>query len=307
MADLVNEFSWSNSKYSAYEYCARAFWNKHYGSWGGWDSRGSKEAQQLYLLKNLKNRRTWPGTVLHDEARLVLQDIMHGREIDADKAIERAKLRMRQQFAFSVAGAYRASPKKTLGLVEHELKEVVAKKEWTEVAQKVERAIRNLFDCDAFSRALSAGCAAWRGIESKAEFMLDGIRIWIEPDFAFSNIDGYVEVVDWKTGKPNEDDARQIVGYAAFAEKVWKESPWDIQARLVYLSGEEPIEVEVPISSAAIRQWETDTRGKIDEIAKLLVGADIGRNLARKQDFPMTEHISKCAGCEYRVVCGRQA
>ena len=69
MAPFKNLFTWSASRHGTFRYCQRQYWWNYYGSWGGWGYDAPKEAREAYMLKNLANRWTWPGTVSRDPDR----------------------------------------------------------------------------------------------------------------------------------------------------------------------------------------------------------------------------------------------
>ncbi|MCF7875796.1 PD-(D/E)XK nuclease family protein, partial [Candidatus Bipolaricaulota bacterium] len=80
--DFKNTFSWSNSRLQAFQRCKRKYYFQYYGFWGGWEEDASERVQTIYLLKKLKNRHMWKGTIIHEAIAFLLKSLLNSEEID---------------------------------------------------------------------------------------------------------------------------------------------------------------------------------------------------------------------------------
>ncbi len=299
---LVNEFSWSKSRHGKFEECRRLYWHHYYGAWGGWDELAAPEVRESYVLKNLSTRQQWAGHVVHEQLAMALSMARAGEPPPVETVVERARAKMRDDFRRSRAGEYRQRPKKVVGLLEHELGESISDAEWKANWDNAERSLRNFYDSEWLRIARKLAPEQWLPIDQIDSFPLDGIKVFAGPDFAFR--EGEVTVlVDWKTGKPRDEDREQVRGYALFAAAKWKAAIDKVRARLVYLPSNQVIEVGV--SPPELDEFRAHFRDSVAKMKALLVDPD--RNVGIKDAFPLTEDLSQCRRCAFQKACGRAA
>ncbi len=294
------EFSWSKSRHDKFEECRRLYWYHYYGSWGGWLHDAPAEARELYILKNLSTRQQWAGVQVHDQLAFALGEVRAGREISVERLVNRALARMRLGFKESKAGEYRRSPKRALGLVEHELSLSISDEAWRQNWQNAELCIRNFHASHWLETARALGPSDWLPIDTVDSFELDGVRVYAAPDFAFSQA-GRTILVDWKTGGARQSDRSQILGYTLFAAAKWGVPTQRVDARIVYLSA--PEEHEVTVSEEALQGFRDLFTQSVGAMRALL--RDPTKNLADVGAFPMTDERAKCARCQFQFKCGR--
>lgn len=318
MAELKNVFTWSASRHGTFQYCQRQYWWNYYGSWGGWGYDAPAQAREAYMLKNLANRWTWPGTVVHEAIESALRrqlehDGQHhlgfegtglaGAAVDVEAEVEAATKLMRRQWVESREGHYQRRPKKRFGLVEHEYDEHLPKAEWKAANDKARHSLRSFFTSDLYQRIQAMDVSRWLPIEQLDQFDFEGTGIWAVLDFAYRNEEGNVEIFDWKTGRVTPDANRlQLCGYALYVGERHDADPAKVKTHLVYLGK------DIQTFSFSMSEKElTETRGEIRaSIAAMRTRLfDKENNIARREDFPMTDEQSKCAVCAYRRLCGR--
>jgi len=298
--ELVNEFSWSKSRHGKLEECPRLYWLHYYGAWGGWEATVSPEVRETYVLKHLSTRQQWAGKVVHEAVAFSLSITRSGAVPPVDTLVQRIHLRMREEFRRSRRGDYRQHPKRVLGLVEHELGEPIADEEWKANWDNVERCVRSFYASDWMRIARTLPRGAWLPIDEIDSFLLDGVKVFAGPDFAYR--DGETTVlVDWKTGRPRPEDEEQVQGYTLFAGAKWSAPPERVLARLVYLSTGE--ERAVTVTPAALETFRSHFRESVARMRSLM--RDPARNFAVADDFPMTESMGRCRLCAFRRRCGR--
>ena len=314
MAVLKNEFTWSASRRSTFEYCKRQYWWNYYGSWGGWSRDAQPEPRQAYMLKNLANRWTWPGTIVHQRIEAILlrqqsaalepQLGFESADVDVDAEIESATQEMREQWVESRNGGYRRRPKKSFGLVEHEYDVVLPRSEWQEANQKVQSSLRVFLGSELFGRIRDSDPTTWLPIEKLDKFDFEGTGVWAVLDFAWQLPDGVVEIYDWKTGKVTPEASKlQLSCYALYVGAKHGVEPTEVTTNLIYL-GEKLQAFHFQMTESELLDARGQMRASIAAMRMRL--QDKEHNIAVREDFPLSEDLEKCSTCAYRRLCGRE-
>ena len=314
MKPLENEFTWSTSRDNAFQRCARAYWWNYYGSWGGWDRGSPPEAREAYVLKNLSTRWAWVGSAVHEAIEGLLRRLQReavGGDLAFEKAaevlpeaeIEALTERMREQFRESRGGHYRARPKKAFGLSEHEYADPITKAEWQAMSEKAREALRSFFASEVYARIRASDPRLWLPIEALGRFEFEGTPVWAVLDFALRTADGRVEIYDWKTGAVDPAGNRaQLVCYSLFVHAEHGVPPERTTTRLVYL-GTKPEVHDVTVGPADIAEVSAGMRTSIAAMRTRL--HDPAKNVALRDQFPMTDDLDKCRVCTFRRLCHR--
>jgi hypothetical protein len=314
MAQLENTFTWSTSRDGAFQRCLRQYWWQYYGSWGGWDRSAPGEAREAYTLKNLATRWAWVGTAVHEAIEAILRRRLapaggQGLAFEPEPApsieaeVEALTARMREQFRESREGHYRARPKKAFGLVEHEYADAVPRTEWQAMSDKAREALRSFLGSAIYARILASDPARWLPIEQLGQFDFEGTGVWAVLDFALRTPEGTVEIYDWKTGAVDPSGNRpQLVCYALYVQAVHGVPPERTTTQLVYL-GKSPEVHAVHVGPGDIADVTATMRASIAAMRARL--KDPARNVAVREDFPLTDDLDKCRTCSFRRLCHR--
>ncbi len=300
MPELKNEFSWSVSRHRIFSECRRAYWYRHYGSWGGWDPRGDPAAREAYVLKNLGNRYTFAGSVVHEVVADVLNRHRYGREVPLEEAEQAALQRLRAGFLQSRAGEYREQPKRSVGLFEHEYALDLPDEEWQRMRNRVFTCLGHFFHSRVREVILQTRIENWLPIDALDSFTFEGTKVYVAPDFALRNPQGNALLIDWKTGRPGEaHDRMQLVCYGLFARDKWGVDPRRAIGELHYLLTEE-VEI-VTLDEAALEEGTRHMRASIEAMKALLT--DPEGNLAERERFEQTSDTAVCERCNFRRLC----
>jgi hypothetical protein len=312
VAELKNEFTWSASRQRTFDYCQRQYWWTYYGAWGGWSRDAPAEAREAYMLKNLANRWTWAGTVVHEAIEQVLRRLQaagaqgalgFADEVDAEAEVEAATARMRRQWRESRDGAYRLRPKKRFGLAEHEYDVPVSKAEWKSTSAKVRKALRAFLGSELFASLRASDPSTWLPIETLDRFDFEGTPVWAVLDFGLRRPDGGVEIYDWKTGAVAPEANRLQLGcYALYVGQKYGVPPEQVRTHLVYL-GEDLKDLSFEVTEAELRETRGAMRASIAAMRTRL--DDPRANVARREAFPLTGDLDRCRLCAFRRLCGR--
>lgn len=301
MGSLKNEFSWSHSRGQTFGECLLRYYYQYYGYWGGWDTTADPFVRKLYVLRNLKNRYLWAGSIVHDAVAGLLAAVRAGRPLPApEAAAEAAVERMRAEFRQSRDGLYLERPKKATGLAEHHYREEVGDDEWRSFADMVRRSITGFAQGPWLRTARELPGEAWLTLEELLTFEIEGAKIYVKMDWAYRSPDGGAVICDWKTGKRRpQPGGLQLGCYALYAAEAWGVVPERIRV----------IEANINTGSQGTAQLSHDhiaeARGAIAESIRQMRSRlqDPETNSARIEDFPAQADQRTCQRCVFREIC----
>lgn len=303
MADkeFKNSFSWSKSRDGVFSECRRKYYYTYYGYWGGWDSFADERVRQLYVLKKLTNRYMWLGSVVHDSIEGMIKEVQNGQNPNLYNHIAHLHNRMEREFNESSTGLHKKSPKYKLGLFEHEYELPISKDEWKETTDNAEKCLTIFFNSDVFQYIQSVDPSNYLLIEKLDKFDFEGTKVWVGIDFALKDGDNLL-IFDWKTGKVRQVEMDvQLACYSLYSLEKFGYSPENILCKRynVFLD----VVDDFKISSELISNVKDCVRKSISSMKNLLV--DVGENIAREDDFEVTQNNSTCKSCNFRKACSK--
>jgi hypothetical protein len=301
MGDVFrNEFSWSVSRDRLFQECARKYYFKYYGYWGGWEPDAPERVRETYILKQLCHRSTWIGQVVHDCIKRSLENLSRGIPVlDYDEIVRITRDRMRRDFRSSRGGHYRSNPKHACGLFEHEYKLDVPDEKWRQAWEQAERCLQTFYHSDVYQQLGALPVEDFLEIERLSTFDLDHNRVTIRLDCVTRERDGVI-VWDWKTGRSESRDARfQLACYAFYAASAYGVPIHRIKQRRFELYHNELHEDQ--IAEGELSNVLSYIRGSIADMKAVL--DDPERNLASEPCFSKVNHRETCYRCEFLRVC----
>ncbi len=296
---LKNEFSWSVSRDNTFRDCPRKYWFNYYGYWSGWEPDADKRTRQIYVLKQLQNRHTWVGDVVHECIRHSLLNVSRGIPVlPVDEILELTRNRMRADFRSSRAGGYHNNPK-SCGLFEHEYDIEISNEEWQSRAAQVDHCLRNFYASEAWEQLRQLPPDRFLEIENFSEFRLDDKKIVIKLDCCVRG-DDRIEVWDWKTGRGEPAEHRlQLACYAFYASYRYGVPITHVDMKRFELFHNR-VEEDV-IGERAAEELLSYLRGSIKDMQALLV--DPANNRAQEDDFAKVARRDVCYFCNFLRVC----
>lgn len=301
--ELKNEFSWSKSRDEVFRRCLRQYYFQCYGFWGGWDRAAAERIREIYILKKLQTREMWAGHRVHRCIEDLLADLRAGRELPMEDAVVEGLLaKMREDFKESRAGRYRQDPKRACGLFEHEYGVQVPDEAWKENAERAVLCVRNFHRSPLLQKIRALPADAWLEIEELAHFDLDGLKVFVQLDFAFREGDRIL-IYDWKTGRSEADRSDlQMACYVMYATRKWKIPADRVTATAIYLL--DGRELSKPIDEAALENARDYIRESADEM--LFPLTDPENNIAGDEEaFEFTDNEAHCRRCNFLKICPR--
>lgn len=304
MAELKNEFSWSVSRDRLFSECRRKYYYNHYGSWGGWGKhRADEVTRTLYVLKQLKNRWQWKGTVVHHEIERILKELVStGGLVSLEKSIERVRRLMRGEFRYSRGGSYwqhDGSLRDKTALLEHEYKTGTSDETWKKNYDEVIGCLEAFYRSPVLDeiRNLPKENAITIEDMEAAYFSFSEEKFFVKLDLAYE-CEGQIRIVDWKTGA-GEPDGLQFRLYTIYAAEMLDAIPEEVSLTEYNLQTEQA-------TTHAFRAPELDdTVEYIKRSVAAMKGslADPDGNIAAMKDFPRTDNEKTCEFCSFRKIC----
>jgi CRISPR/Cas system-associated exonuclease Cas4 (RecB family) len=304
MGKLENQFSWSLSRESIFQSCRRKYWLNYYGSWEGWGANATPLSRAAYVLKQLKTRQIWAGTIVHETLENILKAWRRGRQPLQSDVIEATVEQMRMEYRSSRYRNYVTAPK-TCALFEHHYGVEVEDIQWIRNRQHVIRCLDSFFESNWAVQLQQLTADKWLEIESFSSFFVGGIKVFVRPDVAYRTDNG-IQVIDWKTGRSTGDDndikeKLQLTLYALYATERWGVSLSDITSSAVNLHFGDAREYDVDEEAAAAMRVRVTESARA--MAEMLVDRNPEKNEAVMADFPMTDDTGSCKKCIFKELC----
>lgn len=300
---LKNEFSWSVSRHQLFTGCQRAYYYNHYGSWGGWEINAPERIRQTYILKNIVSMPIWVGSIIHDLIQKSLENFANtGFFPTAEQLKEDALNTMRTGWTQSVKKAWIQAPKKTNLF---ELYYGNGKNLPREMTDKIKERVLECIDNFAHSQILKEILATpflnWKPIDKLSFFMINDLKVWCAIDFAYTDQNGILHIIDWKTGSERKETLRfQLACYAIYAMEKWHAKLESIEPHGVILN-----------DGARVSNYTLSPNLIISAKDQILTSAqamkaklkDQENNVAEEDDFPCNPDEFQCAYCNFKEIC----
>lgn len=296
---LKNDFSWSVSRRNTFEKCKRKYYLSYYGYWGGWEARADELTREIYVLKNLKNKYLWMGSIVHDAIKNLLGNLKQGTIIPEEVLLNNVTKRVKDDWVDSRQGKYRLNPNKYCGLIEDEYFNGISENNVERILNKIEKQLNNFYTSEYFELARSLDHNQWLSLEEYASFILDDTKIHTKIDFAYRFTPRNIIIVDWKTGTSGNIDDFQLTCYSIYAAEKWNISPTDITAVYLFLPTKREWVVNIDdskinVTKSVIQKSITDMKDMLD---------DKENNIATIKKFPPTDDNKNCKYCNYKKIC----
>lgn len=300
-ATFKNNFSWSVSRDSVFRECPRKYFFNYYGHWGGWLKDAPRRTREIYVLKQLKNRATWVGQVVHECIARTLQNISRGvPTLEIDEILSITRNIMRQDFRQSRSGRYRENPKSYCGLFEHEYDVEVTDEQWKNAADDTMSCLATFYRSEQFAALKSTPPSSFLEVEQFSSIQLDDVEIKIKLDCAVKEDDG-IAIWDWKTGKKESDSglSLQMACYGLYAQKTYRIPVDKVVTRRFDLH--RGVVHEHRLSDRSLEEILAYVKGSIADMSAML--EDPVENRADEERFAKVERREVCGQCNFFKVC----
>ncbi len=306
MATKSRELGWSLSKARMFEECPRRYYYSNYFSKSGYAYDAPDEAKLALEMRSIKGLDMWVGEIVHATIQWILEQVKDGVLPTADAAKAEVRRRLSGEWRASALQLWRnQSDDLNPNLFEHYYRMPVSKTTTDRLMNKAFACIGNFMASDILKKITMTPSDRWLPIEKYSSFRMDGLLFYIKFDFALRSGE-YLCVYDWKTGKPTEDEVRQLACYALYTSDKWKVPIENIRVCGVHLQPTLDAE-ERPVDEADIDSARAFAHQSFNAMVRCLQNP--ARNLAAMDGFPMTGNLLRCTRCQFRGICiqGKQA
>jgi hypothetical protein len=277
-------FAWSPARHELFHACLRRYYYRYY----------SNDAA-IRQVRELQGRQAWADILVRRGAHDWLRE-----SLEVEAAATRLLQLLRDDFRASRQHGYRLTPKRTTGLFEHEYGIVVPDEEWKNLADKAVADLRT-FAGSAYGRELAAAPPAARlAVGENLRFDLRGLAVDICPDLVLQDGVG-LRIHDWvqSSDMPSLDLARAALAWLAVTR--WNTPP----AAVVLVEYPFPAgpAKECRFSEEDLEPGRELIHDSADEMRYPL--ADPEKDLAREEDFDVTEDERLCHTCPFLRLCAK--
>ena len=179
---LRHEFSWSMTRHRIFERCHRAYYYQYYASWGGWERLAEKKTKLLYHLKKLQTIQSWTESVFRKTLTTGIAD----GEVKSKHLLRLAKSQIRRE-AFDIKNNESAEDSKITLLSEIYYENSTINELQEEAEKYIEVLVARFAESQAFEIISNIDPLAIKSIPQPASFLLNGIKIWTNPDLIWTN------------------------------------------------------------------------------------------------------------------------
>ena len=304
------EKSWSISRVKTIKSCLREYYYTYYGSHRGWDPEASYEQKYSWRLKKLTNIWLAFGDVIHKAIKNIIDfkknNIDKEIDVDALKEFVRTNLNIivKQSSRKDSILRWNEYPKGNM-LLEYYYDGKLEREDILEIKERIEQCVENIFESKTF---FDINKGEYLDILEVDEgnfdyFFHEGVKVFALIDLLYLDNDRNIVIVDWKTGKQNEEDREQLLVYLLYVMEKYNVPVEKVKGRVEYLlQGEH---VEYSFTNDDVEHIKNRISLEINVINALLV--DENNNIPKDKDtFIMCDEDFKCNKCKYRILCKKE-
>lgn len=304
------EKSWSISRVKTIKSCLREYYYTYYGSHRGWDPEASYEQKYSWRLKKLTNIWLAFGDVIHKAIKNIIDfkknNIDKEIDVDALKEFVRTNLNIivKQSSRKDSILRWNEYPKGNM-LLEYYYDGKLEREDILEIKERIEQCVENIFESKTF---FDINKGEYLDILEVDEgnfdyFFHEGVKVFALIDLLYLDNDRNIVIVDWKTGKQNEEDREQLLVYLLYVMEKYNVPVEKVKGRVEYLlQGEH---VEYSFTNDDVEHIKNRISLEINVINALLV--DENNNIPKDKDtFIMCGEDFKCNKCKYRRLCKKE-
>lgn len=297
------DFAWSISRQRQLRDCPRAYYYRYYLSHNGWLRDAPERSKLAYRLSKLTGLDALLGQEMDVRAREVEAAARADETLPSARGLEertREALRDAWRSARDERTLFETRPKDvTMLRCFYVDGGPPSETETDRLNEKLTACHKNLLATSHWDRLRECGPDGCVTIEPFAHFFLDGIKTYSAGDLAYVH-EGTVYLIDWKTGRPGNDDPVQVVlSTYCLLQSNPHLAGMPVRAALQYLLSAEERQVDQPHD---LQAFVIDTVAEgIREMHSFLRDVEANAPL-EMNEFPRRES-GLCGSCNYTSLC----
>ena len=231
-------WSWSHSRRRRFRSVRGSTSTNTTGRINGWEDTAPESAQLAYRLKNLTSLPLEIGAAVHEAASTAIHRARSGASTPtADELYDAARNRLNKAWVESQdRPEWERSPKWRRMFHEFYYDTGIGENKISESRDILRTCFDNLLVSKSFREAVAAPFVEVKNVEEFATFYVDETPIHAVPDLVYRKGDDTWTVVDWKSGRREEDDREQALVYALYLREMHGVRGLDISVRIERLA-----------------------------------------------------------------------
>lgn len=307
IAKAYPEKSWSISRVKTLKNCLRQYYYTYYGSHRGWEMEVSEERKLAWRLKKLTNIWIYFGDIIHEGIKNIIkfQSENPDKEVDVDRFKNFIKLKLnilvKQSSKKDRDIEWDTYPKGNM-LQEYYYDGKINKDDIEEVKERIEQCTENFFESKTFFDVCKGNFKNILEIDEGSfnHIFIHTVKVFSIIDMLYIDKDNNYIIVDWKTGKYDEENKYQILVYAIYVMEKYNIPLDHIKGRIEYLYlGEN---YEYIFTKEDIEDIKKRIKLELNVIDALLDDKNLNKPKS-KETFLMCEEDYKCSICKYKRLC----
>ncbi|WP_442598144.1 PD-(D/E)XK nuclease family protein [Neobacillus sp. D3-1R] len=297
-------FSWSNSRHKTALECAKKYYHSYYGFHNGWLKDSDAITKHIYRLKKLTNLEMFVGERVHK----FIEDTAKGKHlfISEKEAFNHIWIQVEEVIdcSFSDYNKWFEKPSRINMLHEVYYEDNVSNEKISNLRERLIVVIHNLYENEIFVELLQKKINVHPHTEQFRFMSKDGIKIWLRVDLLYRDrITGdNLILVDWKTGKSDDNDRNQLALYSHFVSKAYKVSELSkIKIRNEYLLNNES-------KSYSVKPIDIDNMKELINMSINYMQSfleEVDKNIPLPSScFSQTSNQEVCRRCNFKEMCG---
>ena len=299
---LYPKLSWSHSRRRTFQECPRKYFYHYYESNASREPDASETSVLAYRLKNLTSLGLEVGAALHEAASTAIDQARSGVPVPTvEELYAQARKRLNKAWADSKdRQSWWRSPKWRRMFHEFYYDTGIGEDRIASAKEQLMACLANLLDSVSYREALASPRVEIRNVEEFVTFDIDGIDIHAVPDLIYRRGDNVWLVVDWKSGKRQDDNAEQALVYALFVRQRYEVSASDVRVRVEQLATGDFDDYQ--FTDDDLDGCVETIRDSIAAMKTYLIDAGLNTPVAR-DGFPLRTDTSVCRFCNFYELC----
>ena len=175
---------------------------------------------------------------------------------------------------------------------------------WKTAVSTAKQRLHTFLKSSLYAELCGQSPSSFLDVETLKSFTVADTKVWVQLDLARRH-ENEIVVYDWKTGQIDRVEVqRQLAIYGLYARQAWLPGSMLPLRGIAFALAEDQL-LEFDLSEAVLRAAQEDIEASLEQLKGLLV--DQTSNLTELRRFPMIDDLSICSGCQFRVLCGRNA
>lgn len=297
------EPAWSPTRETILQACPRRYFYHYYQASGGWSARADGATKHAYRLRQLTTFDLVLGTAVHGCANLLVRAITTGRARPSFPDLrDRVRAALNQVWKTSQdRAAFVRDPGGHAMLLPVYYNREISPEMIERIRIKLEACVRNLVEWPLWRLVELPSTSVHVGTDP-VRLQVGGTPMWAAPDLIIRPEDHSPILVEWKTGRIDEDKTMaQVTAYGLFLRDGLgiHPGPDGYEAAVVdLLRGQTHT---LTIQDADLQSAEERIRAGHEAMREFLVpGTSLPRAM---REFPLAVRRADCPRCNFWEIC----